>query len=140
MDKEFYDKYSKDLECGCYQDLEYCINGKEPLKINCAIRYFKDKIADLEAKLAEYQNDGVGDVIINSGKKIKELQQQLVEEKNRNKKLNHEAQKYYEDAYCNDFQNQTAIAELEKVKEYWLKHEDIGYYIDKQIKSLKGEK
>lgn len=37
-------------------------------------------------------------------------------------------------------QNQTAVAELEKVKEYWLKHEDVGYYIDQQIKSLKGEK
>lgn len=36
-------------------------------------------------------------------------------------------------------QNEKAIAELEKVKEYWLKHEDIGYYIDQQIKELKGE-
>lgn len=36
-------------------------------------------------------------------------------------------------------QNQTAIAELEKVKEYWLKHEDVGYFIDQQIKELKGE-
>lgn len=68
------------------------------------------------------------------------MSKQLQEEKNRSKKLNHEAQKYYEDAYCNGSQNQTAIAELEKVKEYWLKHEDIGYYIDQQIKSLKGEK
>lgn len=46
-----------------------------------------------------------------------QLKQQLEEEKNRSKKLNHEAQKYYEDAYCNNFQNQTAIEELEKVKE-----------------------
>lgn len=37
-------------------------------------------------------------------------------------------------------QNQTVIEELEKVKEYWLKHEDIGYYVDQRIKSLKGEK
>lgn len=57
MDKEFYDKYSKDLECSCCQDLEHCINGKEPLKINCAIHYFKDKIADLEAKLTESEKN-----------------------------------------------------------------------------------
>ena len=37
-------------------------------------------------------------------------------------------------------QNKTVIEELKKVKKYWLKHEDIGYYIDQQIKSLKGEK
>lgn len=37
-------------------------------------------------------------------------------------------------------QNQKAIEELEKVKEYWLKHEDIGYYIEQQIKELKGDK
>lgn len=43
-----------------------------------------------------------------------QLKQQLAEEKNRNKKLNHEAQKYYEDAYCNDFQNQKAIWECKK--------------------------
>lgn len=71
-----------------------------------------------------------------------ELAQQLQEEKNRNKKLNHEAQKYYEDAYCNDFQNQKAIAELEKVKEYnrGLVYSSslIDKFIDQQIKSLKG--
>lgn len=121
------------------------------------------KIKDLETKLAEIQNDRVGDVIINAGKKIKELQQQLAEEKNRNKKLNHEAQKYYEDAYCKNFQNQKAIRELEKVKRFLLEKIaekqscfDSGNYndfadgvkticelmlisIDNQIKSLKGE-
>lgn len=62
--------------------------------------------------------------IIRLNNKIADLEAKLAEEKNRNKKLNHEAQKYYEDAYCNGFQNQTAIAELEKVKKL-LKHKGI---------------
>lgn len=85
---------------------------------------------------------------------VKQLKQQLEEEKNRSKKLNHEAQKYYEDAYCNGFQNQTAIAELEKVKELIKEHYNKQFpdfplgvteqihigIIDQRIKSLKGDK
>ena len=75
-----------------------------------------------------------------------QLKHQLEEEKNRNKKLNHEAQKYYEDAYCNGFQNKKAIEQLAKVKE-WLEpkyfdKEQIYYLakaIDQQIAELKGE-
>ena len=33
-----------------------------------------------------------------------------------------------------------AVEQLEKVKEYWLKHEDVSYYIDNQIKQLKEGK
>lgn len=60
------------------------------------------------------------------------------------RKFNNEAQKYFEDAYCNDFHNQDkisfAIAELEKVKDY-AQHIQSGLinYIENQIKSLKGE-
>ena len=50
----------------------------------------------------------------------------------------------HKDAYCNDFQNQKAIRELEKVKEYnkTLVYSSslIDKYIDQQIKLLKGEK
>ena len=31
------------------------------------------------------------------------------------------------------------IEQLEKVKEYWLKHEDVSYYIDNQVEELKKE-
>lgn len=34
------------------------------------------------------------------------------------KKFNNEAQKYYEDAYCNNYQNQKAIKELNSIVEY----------------------
>ena len=75
------------------------------------------------------------------------------------KKFNNEAQKYFEDAYCNDFHNQDkisfAIAELEKVKETTecildnaLKNSSLNqsYYdrlldeIDNQIRQLKEGK
>ena len=60
------------------------------------------RIADLEAKLAEKDEE------------IAYLTKQV-------KKFNNEAQKYFEDAYCNDFHNQDkisfAIGQLKKVKE-----------------------
>lgn len=69
------------------------------------------------------------------------------------KKFNSEAQKYYEDAYCNDFHNQDkisfAIGQLEKVKMYIDDHAyyiderefgiEINEYIDNQINELKGK-
>lgn len=73
----------------------------------------------------------------NQQNEIQQLKQQLVEKEKelvymtkQAKKFNNEAQKYYEDAYCNSFQNQKAIAELEKVEEACFN----------QIKKLKGEK
>ena len=79
---------------------------------------------------------------------IANLKSKLAEEKNRNKKLNHEAQKYYEDAYCNGFQNQTAIAKLEKVVEFMKTRDEWGFfpeqiniaeYIAQQINDLRSK-
>lgn len=84
---------------------------------------------------------------------IKQLKQQLVEKEKelaymtkQAKKFNNEAQKYYEDAYCNSFQNQKAIAELERLKEefngafsFSTQQEMFDKYIDQQIAELKGE-
>lgn len=95
--------------------------------------------------------------------KIEELKQQLVEKEKelaymtkQAKKFNNEAQKYYEDAYCNSFQNQKAIQELEKVKmqlkdktkmmsneEHCYQQKVVTWYdicdqINNQIKELKG--
>lgn len=99
---------------------------------------------------------------------IDQLKQQLVEKEKelaymtkQAKKFNNEAQKYYEDAYCNSFQNQKAIAELEKVngiltdtiievtqnemdlnKLCYLEEISARFYekMQEQIKELKGEK
>ena len=70
----------------------------------CSLLNKQDQqISDLEAKLAE------------KDKEITYLTKQA-------KKLNNEAQKYFEDAYCNDFQKQTkidfAVEQLKKVKEF----------------------
>lgn len=83
---------------------------------------------------------------LNGFEKLRQENQQLKEQ---NRKLNLEAQKYYEDAYCNNFQNQKAIEELEILK-YFIDNtieieNDIGAvlleeFYNKQIKSLKGEK
>lgn len=84
---------------------------------------------------------------------IDQLKQQLVEKEKelaymtkQAKKFNNEAQKYYEDAYCNSFQNQKAIAELERLKEefngafsFSTQQEMFDKYIDQQIAELKGE-
>ena len=89
------------------------------------------KIADLEAKLVEKE------------KEIAYMTKQA-------KKFNNEAQKYYEDAYCNDFQKQTkidfAVEQLEKLKvELHIIHTN-GYLkaideeIDNQINVLRNNK
>ena len=91
-------------------------------------------------------------------KEIQQLKQQLAEKdkeieyyKKQAKKLNNEAQKYFEDAYCNDsiYQDKISfcIEQLEKVKEHNdnLVCDDEDYYnyitafIDNQIKQLKGK-
>ena len=74
--------------------------------------------ADLMAKdyqwHLEKENNEIKQQLAEKEKEIKYLTKQA-------KKLNNEAQKYFEDAYCNDFHNQDkidfAVAELEKVKE-----------------------
>lgn len=108
-------------------------------------RIWKEKYDQLKKQLQDALKD-FNDIQEENDK----LAQQLQEEKNRSKKLNHEAQKYYEDAYCNGSQNQTAIEELEKVKTDAEKLFNLDKcnlalatvldQIDQQIKSLKGEK
>ena len=106
------------------------------------------QIANLEAKITESVeiiNEWM-QLNIEKSAEIHQLKQQIVEEKNRNKKLNHEAQKYYEDAYCNGFQNKKAIEQLEKVKALiqnavnFETPDLVGVYdaIDQQIAELKG--
>lgn len=87
---------------------------------------------------------------------VKELKQQLAEKDKelaymteQAKKFNNEAQKYFEDAYCNDFHKRDkisfALEQLEKVKEFV--NDIYGEYsasvttnfIDNQINELKGE-
>ena len=43
-------------------------------------------------------------------KQISDLEAKLAEKERQIKKLNNEAQKYFEDAYCNDFHNQEKIS------------------------------
>lgn len=96
-------------------------------------------------------------VILNEqDKENHQLKQQLAEKERQVKKLNNETQKYFEDAYCNDFHNQDkisfAVEQLEKVKELLLEKcggtysktycgidEDIEEIIDNQINGLKGD-
>ena len=151
---------------------------------------FNKVIADLEAKLAESeeqlkeelvekkgleralstcnrQNDEFAEMIKKLESEKEELKQQLAEKdkeveyyKKQAKKLNNEAQKYFEDAYCNGsiYQDKIsfAIEQLEKVikdidcymsiREGDLPDDIEGLLldfvdkIDNQIKSLKGVK
>ena len=98
----------------------------------CSLLNKQDQqIFDLEAKIAEKE------------KEIAYLTKQV-------KKFNNEAQKYFEDAYCNDFHNQDkisfAVEQLTQAKDYVKQYvnnfddmNDCLCAIDKQIKSLKGE-
>ena len=107
---------------------------------------------DFELKKLNQEN-------INLIEENQQLKQQLAEKdkeieyyKKQVKKFNNEAQKYFEDAYCNDFHNQDKISfcieQLEKVKEHndnlVCDDEDYSNYItafiDNQIKQLKEGK
>ena len=103
-----------------------------------------DKITDLEAKLAESERKNfelltklnlkeyapafctLADRECEALGQVKKLKQQLAEKETHVKKLNNEAQKYFEDAYCNDFHKQDkisfAIEQLEQIrKEFEIK-------------------
>lgn len=137
----------------------------EDLHIDWLIKQEK-QIADLEAKLAEKEeinklvNEQLEDMERSKlawENKYFKLEKQLADKnkeieyfKRQARRFNNEAQKYYEDAYCNDFHNQDkvsfAIKKLEKIKE-WLEpkyfdNEQIIYLekiIDNQIEELKKE-
>ena len=125
-----------------------------------------ETITNLKKQLEEsFTEKDVEGLIEDRNKTIKFLQKELAEKDKeltymtkQAKKFNNEAQKYYEDAYCNGLQNQKAIAKLEKVKDT-LKHfckihsdeyygvkaqvkgieQDVCENIDNKIKELKGE-
>ena len=101
--------------------------------------YAKRKIADLEAKLLEFAHR-----ISDQNEEILELKQQLAEKEKEIAELEEQDIVYH---------NQTAIAELEKVKKllddcYGYEYTSLYHFIqskaeekiDQQIKSLKGER
>lgn len=101
-------------------------------------------------KQLEEQNNRLIQERDNLKQQLAEKDKELIYMTKQAKKFNNEAQKYYEDAYCNGLQNQKAIAELEKVKD-WLNEPfdedgcfkiggDLIDFIEQQIKELKGEK
>ena len=134
-------------------------------------------IANLEAKLAEIERKNfelltklnlkeyapafctLADRDCEALRQIEKLKHQLAEKERQVKKLNLEAQKYFEDAYCNDFHNQDKISFcIEKFQEtkkslrdkvclmendthYYLQNaihwQDVVAIIDNQIASLK---
>lgn len=144
------------------------------------VECLEKEFADLEAKLAESKEkinkmlecyDNMLNAFDNVQKENEQLKQQLAEKEEINRlvneqladkdkelkyfkkqarRFNNEAQKYYEDAYCNDFHNQDkisfAVERLEKVKEFcgkvWgIEHaeEVIEEYVDNKIAELKKE-
>lgn len=118
------------------------------------IQQLKQQLEEKDNYHLRYELAGADETITNLKKQIEEKDKELAYMTKQAKKFNNEAQKYYEDAYCNSFQNQKAIAELEKVKELvkdksaWsspfgllkIQESDVEQIIDQQIKELKGEK
>ena len=141
------------------------------------IRSFINKISDLEAKLAESEKKNfeliaklnlkeyapafctLADRDCEALGQIEKLKQQLAEKERQVKKLNNEAQKYFEDAYCNDsiYQDKISFC-IEKFQEtkkslrdkvclmgndthYYLQNaihwQDVVAIIDNQIEELK---
>lgn len=81
MNKEFYDKYQKELDCKSCIGLQECsTNSNIPLCDKGYRRFAKDKIAELEQQLEEsFTEEDVEGLIEDREKTIKFLQQQLTE-------------------------------------------------------------
>ena len=97
------------------------------------------KISDLEAKLAESEKskEGFKTMYFN-----KCLDYEHLHEKLDDKCAEFELKEYdYKQTIFEKDQDKIsfAVEQLEKVKEYWLKHEDVSWYIDNQIEELKKE-
>ena len=130
------------------------------------VKKLKQRLEESESELVLAKNTSINTnkmEILHLQIENEELKQQLAEKDEeiayltkQVKKFNNEAQKYFEDAYCNDFHNQDKISfcieQLEKVKETTecildnaLKNSSLNqsYYdrlldeIDNQIKQLK---
>ena len=151
---------SKEIQCKCCKEYwwEMNIHSKSGLCPNCY-----DYVADIELKLAEsedcnnmlYKCLTEKDIEIETKKEENaELQNQLTEKDEeiayltkQVKKFNNEAQKYFEDAYCNDFHNQDKISfavEVLKIAQDYVQQyvnnfddmNDCLCTIDNQIKRL----
>ena len=121
----------------------------------------KDKLIDVYADEHAMLQCKIADLVVKEIKAEDKIKRQLEDKDKRIRKLNLEAQKYFEDAYCNDFQTKTktdfAIEQLEKLKYnlldisngWWLCFKDGTQYmthrelegclreaIDNQIKEL----
>ena len=57
MSKEFYDKYGKIVDCFSCNCIEPCSKSDSPLCSEGYVFFAKDKIADLETKLAEKEKE-----------------------------------------------------------------------------------
>lgn len=140
MDKEqFYKEFFRYLECGSCADLEFCQKQLEPACKTGSAIYRKLKMEDLE-------------------KENEQLKQQL---KEKDELLRQQIGKMKSTDFikmcvscgfmveAKEIDNQTAIAELEKLKNYlpnialdipdMVSYRYLKKQIDQQIKSLKGE-
>ena len=59
MEKDWYDKYGKEFHCADCTFLDSCLNKDAPLHSKCYEQYLKDRIVDLEAKLAKKEQDKI---------------------------------------------------------------------------------
>lgn len=106
---------------------------------------FNDKVKELKQDL-EFTTKTANELIEIKHKleqQLAEKDKELIYMTKQAKKFNNEAQKYYEDAYCNGLQNQKAIQKLEEVKMLieWKFNSivEVREYLQQQIKELKGE-
>ena len=118
--KQCFDKASKN--CTFDELREIILTGEENSNervikmLNEQVESLEQQLAEKDEQLAEYRDINNA---INSGLKDKCIS---CEEEHNQDKISF------------------AVEQLKKVKEYWLKHEDVSYYIDNQIKLLQEKK
>lgn len=128
-------------------DLEAKLAGKEHTITTliedhkASQEWYKKQLAEKDKQLEKLKSENHALISDNAyqeadmfefNSRIEQLQKQLAEKEKQIKKLNNEAQKYFEDAYCNDFQNQDkisfAVEQLEQLRhDIWTNQQDDGY-------------
>ena len=146
LNKEIYELKIANLEAKLEESEKKHLIDEKEWQDYCAFKHIEPQIKGCLDREREYE------------KQLAEKDEEIAYLTKQVKKFNNEAQKYFEDAYCNDFHNQDkisfAIEQLEQIINLFEPYENeekdtilcanngISFleYIDNQIEELKKEK
>ena len=129
--------------CFCEKEIEYKVNGNDPRPIRVKGEEMSICCNECNARIVVPTRVTVWGMEKDLKEKLAEKDEELAYMTKQAKKFNNEAQKYFEDAYCNDtiYQDKInfAVELLEQVRQEIAVKDKIGLrlFIDGKIKEIK---